>query len=443
MGDIIKVIGDWVWGPWMLIALFGTHVFLTFRLKGIQRYVIKGIRYTFHKPKNPGDISPFSSLMTALAATIGTGNLVGVATAVAAGGPGAVLWMWLTGVFGIATKYAEAFLAVKYRVQTPTGFQGGPMVVLERRLGKKGLAILFAVMTVVASFGIGNMVQSNSVAHMAQESFGIMPWMTGAFLAGVTGLVLIGGLKSIARICNTLVPTMAILYVLSCMVLLVLGWATLWDSLVLIVTSAFTGHAVVGGFLGAGLREAIRFGVARGLFSNESGMGSAPIVAAAARTPSPFHQALVSATGTFWDTVVICLMTGLVIVNSGLWTSGASGAALTSSVFQNFPIVGASVLTVALLLFVFSTILGWSYYGEQALSYLTKGRGVMAYRLVYSAMVFVGAVTALETVWGFADIANAFMVIPNLICIWLLSSELAKDTDAAISHLEDERRAVL
>jgi len=434
MGDIIKTIGDWVWGPWMLIALFGTHVFLTFKLRGIQRHVIKGIKYTFQKPKNPGDISPFSSLMTAMAATVGTGNLVGVATAIAAGGPGAVLWMWLTGVFGIATKYAESFLAVKYRIETPTGFQGGAMVVLERRLGKKGLAVLFAVMTVFASFGIGNMVQSNSVAHMAQESFGILPWVTGGALALVTGLVLIGGIKSIARICNTLVPSMAIFYVFSCVVLLVLGWSTLWDSVVLIVTSAFTGHAIVGGFLGAGLREAIRFGVSRGLFSNESGMGSAPIVAAAARTPSPFHQAMVSATGTFWDTVVICLMTGLVIVNSGLWKTGASGAALTSAVFQDFPILGPSVLTIALLLFVFSTILGWSYYGEQALSYLTGGRGVVAYRVIYSAMVFVGAVTALETVWSFADIANALMVIPNLICIWLLSGELAKDTKEAVKN---------
>lgn len=426
----IHTVGDWVWGPWMLAALFGTHIFLTFRLGFIQKHVITGIRYTFQKTKGEGDISPFSSLMTALAATVGTGNLIGVATAIAAGGPGAVLWMWLTGVFGIATKYAEAYLAVKYRIKTPNGFQGGAMIVLEHRLGMKKIAILFALLTVCASFGIGNMVQANSLAQMAHASFGVMPWATGLVLMVLTGLALIGGIKSIAKTCNALVPSMAIFYVISCIILLVLGWHTLWDSILLILNSAFTGQAAIGGFLGAGLREAMRFGIARGLFSNESGMGSAPIVAAAAQSPSPRHQALVSATGTFWDTVVICLLTGLVVVNSGLWTTGLGGAALTTSVFQDFPLLGSSMLPITLFMFVFSTILGWSYYGEQALSYLTKGRGIHWYRLVYVAFVFIGSVTALDTVWVMADIANACMAIPNLLALWLLSGELARDTKA-------------
>ena len=433
LGEIIRVLSGWVWGPWMLIMLFGTHVFLTFRLNIVQSLIVfKGIPYTFRRTSGEGEISPFSSLMTSLAATVGTGNLVGVATAVAAGGPGAVLWMWLTGVFGMATKYAESYLSVKYRIKRPDGtFQGGAMMVLERRLGKKWLGVFFAVMTVVASFGIGNMVQSNSLSQMAKASFGVSPWVTGIGLAVFTGLVLLGGLKSIAKICNALVPSMAIFYVLSCFILLVLGWDTLGATIVLIVKSAFSGHAAVGGFTGAGLRQAIRFGVSRGLFSNESGMGSAPLVASAANAPSPYYQGLVSATGTFWDTVVICMLTGLVVVNSGQWLNGLAGAELTAAAFQNFPYLGSYMLTVALGAFVFSTILGWSYYGEQALSYLTNGRGIVAFRVAWVLLLVVGAVTSLTTVWAFADIANAMMVIPNLICIWLLSGELAADTKEA------------
>lgn len=433
MSELIQTISGWVWGPWMLIALFGTHVFLTFRLGLVQKLIIfKGIPFTFRRTKGKGEISPFSSLMTSLAATVGTGNLVGVATAIAAGGPGAVFWMWLTGVFGMATKYAESFLSVKYRVEREDGsFQGGAMVVLEHRLGKKGLAIFFALMTVFASFGIGNMVQSNSLAEMAKASFGLSPWVTGIVLAILTGGVLLGGIKSIAKACNALVPSMAIFYVLSCLVLLVIGYDTVWASTKLIFTSAFTGHAVVGGFLGAGLKEAIRYGVSRGLFSNESGMGSAPIVASAANAPSPYYQGLVSATGTFWDTVVICLITGVVIINSGQWTTGMAGAELTSAAFRDFPLLGPYVLTIALALFVFSTILGWYYYGEQALIYLTKGKGVMGFRVAWIVLLVVGATTSLSTVWSFADIANALMVIPNLLCIWMLSSELAKDTKEA------------
>lgn len=433
MSELIQKISGLMWGPWLLILLFGTHIFLTFKLRLVQRLIVfKGIPFTFKRTKGKGEISPFSSLMTSLAATVGTGNLVGVSAAVAAGGPGAVLWMWLTGVFGMATKYAESFLSVKYRVERKDGsFQGGAMVVLEHRLGKKGLAIFFALMTVLASFGIGNMVQSNSLAEMANASFGISPWVTGIVLMILTGLVLLGGIRSIAGACDAIVPSMAIFYVLSCIVLLVLGRSTLLDSALLILKSAFSGHAVVGGFAGAGIREAIRFGVSRGLFSNESGMGSAPIVASAANAPSPYYQGLVSATGTFWDTVVICLMTGLVIVNSGQWVSGAAGAELTAMAFEGFPVLGASMLTIALAMFVFSTILGWYYYGEQALIYLTNGKGVQLFRVSWIILLLVGAVNSLNTVWAFADIANVLMVIPNLISIWLLSGELAKDTQEA------------
>lgn len=433
MSELIQIISGWVWGPWMLIALFGTHLFLTFRLGLIQKFIIlKGIPFTFRRAKGKGEISPFSSLMTSLAATVGTGNLVGVAAAIASGGPGAVFWMWLTGVFGMATKYAESFLSVKYRVERPDGsFQGGAMVVLEHRLGKKGLAVFFALMTVIASFGIGNMVQSNSIAEMAKASFGLSPWITGIVLAILTGGVLLGGIKSIAKACNAVVPSMAIFYVVSCVILLIIGRETVWDSVMLIITSAFSGHALVGGFLGAGIREAIRYGVSRGLFSNESGMGSAPIVASAANAPSAYYQGLVSATATFWDTVVICLLTGVVIVNSGQWTTGMVGAELTSAAFRDFPILGPYVLTIALALFVFSTILGWYYYGEQALIYLTKGKGVMSFRIAWIVLLVVGATTSLSTVWSFADIANALMVLPNLLCIWMLSSELAKDTKEA------------
>jgi alanine or glycine:cation symporter, AGCS family len=438
MAEWISIISGWVWGPWMLIALFGTHIFLTFRLGLVQKLILfKGIPYTFRKTKGDGEISPFSSLMASLAATVGTGNLVGVATAIAAGGPGAVIWMWLTGVFGMATKYAECFLAVKYRKQLPDGsFQGGAMTILEHRLGKKWLGMFFALMTVFASFGIGNMVQSNSLAEMAKASFGISPLVTGLTLAVLTGLVLLGGLKSIAKVCSTLVPSMAIFYVVSSIILLIIGRDTLGASVVLMFKSAFTGHAAVGGFLGAGISQAIRMGVARGLFSNESGMGSAPILAAPSNAPSPYYQGLVSATATFWDTVVICFITGLVIVNSGMWTQGLVGAELTAAAFESFPFIGSYMLTVALGLFVFSTILGWYYYGEQALIYLTKGKGVSLFRAAYIVLLVVGAVTSLKTVWSFADIANAFMVLPNLICIWYLTSELAADTKAAAAEAE-------
>jgi AGCS family alanine or glycine:cation symporter len=440
--NILSQISDIVWGVPMLVLLFGTHIFLTFRLKFIQKYIFKAIKLSFErKREGAGDISHFGALTTAVAATIGTGNIVGVATAVAAGGPGAVLWMWLTGVFGIATKYAEALLSVKYRITTKDGLiAGGPMYVLESGLNQKWLGIIFAAFTAVTAFGIGNMVQSNSISSMVKETFNVQPEITGIILAVLTGIVIIGGIKSIAKVCERLVPFMAVFYVAGCMVLLVIGYSTLIDTIVLIFNSAFTGQAMVGGFLGAGVKEAIRYGIARGLFSNESGLGSAPIVAAAAQTKNPVRQALVSSTGTFWDTVVVCAFTGLVIVNSGDWMQGLKGAALTKAAFTDIPYIGPIVLTVGLLTFVFSTILGWSYYGEKAAEYLFGGKVIKPYRWLWVIFVFVGSVLSLHSVWTFADITNALMAIPNLISLIFLNRILFKETKKYLweGRLEEE-----
>jgi alanine or glycine:cation symporter, AGCS family len=427
---LLAPVSDWVWGLPLLVALLGTHVFLTFRLKVIQRWLPMAIKLSFKRTaEGTGDISHFGALTTALAATIGTGNIVGVATAIAAGGPGAVLWIWLTGVFGIATKYAEAVLSVKYRITTPQGLMaGGPMYVLERGLGARWLGLVFAALTAVAAFGIGCMVQANSISSLVNETFGISPWWTGGVMTILTGVVILGGIKSIARVCEALVPFMAVFYVLGCAIILAMNLRGIPGTVGLILSSAFTGHAAVGGFLGAGAREAIRYGIARGLFSNESGLGSAPIVAAAAQTTNPVRQALVSSTGTFWDTVVVCAMTGLVLVNSGEWANGLDGAALTKAAFADIPVVGPIALTVGLLTFVFSTILGWSYYGEKAAEYLLGARAIQPYRWLWVVAVMVGSVVTLKAVWSFADIANGLMAVPNLISLIALNGVIAAET---------------
>ena len=427
---VIQTISDFMWGPPLLILLFGTHVFLTFRLRFIQRYLGKAIRLSLErKREGTGDISHFGALTTALAATIGTGNIVGVATAVAAGGPGAVLWMWLTGVFGIATKYSEALLSIKYRITTASGaMAGGPMYVLERGMKQRWLGVLFAAFTAISAFGIGNMVQANSIAAMVDETFHISPWISGALMTILTAIVILGGIKSIANVCERLVPFMAIFYVAGCALLLVINYSSVPATIELIVGSAFTGQAAVGGFLGASMKEAIRYGLARGLFSNESGLGSAPIVAAAAQTKNPVRQALVSSTGTFWDTVVVCAMTGLVLVNSGEWLNGLSGASLTKAAFSDIPVVGPIVLTTGLLTFVFSTILGWSYYGEKAAEYLLGPRIVTPYRWLWVAAVMLGSILSLPIVWSLADTTNALMAIPNLISLLAMSGILVSET---------------
>jgi AGCS family alanine or glycine:cation symporter len=428
--NILTQISDLLWGYPLIILLFGTHLFLTFRLRFIQRFIGKAIKISLRRDKEgKGDISQFGALTTALAATIGTGNIVGVSTAVAAGGPGAVLWMWLSGVFGIATKYSEALLSVKYRVKMPDGsMAGGPMYVLEHGLKKKWLAVLFAAFTSVTAFGIGNMVQANSISVLVNESFQIPMWVTGLVLTILTAVVILGGIKSIARVCEGLVPFMAITYVLGCLIILGMNLQGIPDTVATIFNSAFTGQAAIGGFLGAGMKEAIRFGIARGLFSNESGLGSAPIVAAAAQTKNPVRQALVSSTGTFWDTVVVCAMTGLVVVNSGEWMKGLSGAALTKQAFGDFHIIGPIVLILGLLTFVFSTILGWSYYGEKAAEYLFGNKVVKPYRYLWVMFVMIGSVLSLNVVWTFADITNALMALPNLVSLIFLSGIIISET---------------
>ena len=428
--QLLDRVAGWLWGPPTLIALVGVHVYLTIRLRFIQRYTGKAIRLSLERgSEGEGDVSQFAALATALAATIGTGNIVGVATAVAAGGPGAVFWMWLTGVFGIATKYAEALLAVKYRTVNAEGqIAGGAMYVLERGMKNRALAVAYAVFTAICALGIGNAVQANSVATMANETLSIPPWITGALLTLLTALVILGGIRSIARVCEYLVPFMAIFFTVGCFVVLAMEADTVPATFKLILTSAFTGQAAVGGFMGAGMREAMRFGMARGLFSNESGLGSAGIVAAAAQTKNAVRQALVSSTGTFWDTVVMCAITGVVIVNSGEWTRGLDGAALSSAAFNDIPVVGPVVLTVGLLTFVFATLIGWSYYGEKACEYLFGTPSVRLYRWAWVVMVMVGSLLPLPLVWSAADITNALMAVPNLISLIALTHVVVEET---------------
>lgn len=429
--SFISNLDNFVWGYPMIILLLGTHILLTVRLRFIQRYIIRAIKLSLERRKEGvGDISHFGALTTALAATIGTGNIVGVATAIASGGPGAVLWMWLTGVFGVATKYAEALLSVKYRIKTESGLiAGGPMYVLERGMKQRWLGLLFAFFAAITAFGIGNTVQANSISTMMRETFGLESWLTGIILAVLTAVVILGGIKSIAKWCEKLVPFMAIFYVAGCMILIIKNISSIPYSIKLIVSSAFTGHAaIVGGFMGAGVKEAIRFGIARGLFSNESGLGSAPIVAAAAQTKNAVRQALVSSTGTFWDTVIVCAVTGITLVNSFEWMKGYDGAMLTQAAFAQIHTLGPMLLAIALFIFVLSTIIGWSYYGEKAIEYLIGVSAIKIYRWIWVVMVFIGSVITVKTVWAFADIANACMAIPNLVSLIVLNRVIVDET---------------
>lgn len=431
--NILTQASDWLWGYPMIILLFGTHLFLTFRLKVPQRKLFTAIRLSVTRDKgSKGDVSQFGALATALAATIGTGNVIGVATAIALGGPGAVLWCWLMGVFGMATKYAEGLLAIKYRVRTSNGkMLGGPMYALERGLKMKWLAVLFALFTAIAAFGIGNTVQSNAIASLMNHDYNVSPYIIGAVVTVLTAAVVLGGVKSISRVCGALVPFMALFYVLGCIYILMVNHEFVWAAVKLICVSAFKPAAAGGGFAGATLMMTMRMGMARGLFSNEAGLGSAPIVAAAAQTRNPVRQALVSSTGTFWDTVVVCAMTGLVIVSSILAypdITYSDGAALTSAAFGKIPLVGKPLLTFAMVTFTFSTILGWCYYGEKGMEYLGGKISILPYRVVYIVMVFVGAVVNLSLVWKFADCMNALMAIPNLVALLLLSGVVAKET---------------
>lgn len=433
INEFFSVTSSLLWGWPMIILLLGTHLFLTIRLHFPQRHILKAIRLSVQRdPDATGDVSQFSSLATALAATIGTGNIIGVATAIALGGPGAVLWCWLTGVFGIATKYAEGLLAIKYREKKPDGkVIGGPMFALEKGLGWRWAAILFAIFTALASFGIGNTVQANAIATLVYETYDISPYITGTVICLLTGAVILGGVKSIARVCATLVPLMALFYILGCIYIIGVNIDYAWPAIKLIVTSAFSPQAAGGGFVGTTVMMAARYGIARGLFSNESGLGSAPIVAAAAQTRNPVRQALVSSTGTFWDTVVICAMTGIVIVSSVLAYPDITfdnGAVLTKMAFSKIPIIGTPLLTFGLLTFAFSTILGWCYYGERAVEYLKGRRWMLAYRMIFIVAVFIGSVMQLGVVWNMADCMNALMAIPNLLSLLALNGIIVHET---------------
>ena len=433
INEFFSVTSSLLWGWPMIILLLGTHLFLTIRLHFPQRHILKAIRLSVQRdPDATGDVSQFSSLATALAATIGTGNIIGVATAIALGGPGAVLWCWLTGVFGIATKYAEGLLAIKYREKKPDGkVIGGPMFALEKGLGWRWAAILFAIFTALASFGIGNTVQANAIATLAYETYDISPYITGTVICLLTGAVILGGVKSIARVCATLVPLMALFYILGCIYIIGVNIDYAWPAIKLIVTSAFSPQAAGGGFVGTTVMMAARYGIARGLFSNESGLGSAPIVAAAAQTRNPVRQALVSSTGTFWDTVVICAMTGIVIVSSVLAYPDITfdnGAVLTKMAFSKIPIIGTPLLTFGLLTFAFSTILGWCYYGERAVEYLKGRRWMLVYRMIFIVAVFIGSVMQLGVVWNMADCMNSLMAIPNLLSLLALNGIIVHET---------------
>lgn len=433
LNNYFSDISTFLWGWPMMILLLGTHLFLTIRLKFPQRKIFTAIKLSVTRdPGATGDVSQFGSLATALAATIGTGNIIGVATAVSLGGPGAVLWCWLTGVFGIATKYSEGLLAIKYRVKTNDGrMLGGPMYALERGLGWKWLAILFAAFTALASFGIGSTVQANAMSVMTFESYGVPQWVTGLVVCGLLSAVVFGGVKSIARVCGFLVPFMALFYVIGCIVILFINSSFVLPAIKLIIQSAFSPEAAGGGFVGSGVMLAARYGIARGLFSNESGLGSAPIVAAAAQTRNPVRQALVSSSGTFWDTVVICAMTGLVIVSSILAYPDIDythGATLTKMAFSKIPYLGTPMLAFGVLTFAFSTAVGWCYYGEKAVEYLSGKKLMLTYRIIYILSVFFGSIINLTLVWNIADCMNALMAIPNLLSLLFLSGVLVSET---------------
>jgi len=428
---MVSTLSGWAWGPPVLLLLVGTGLYLTIILRGMQfRALPHALRLIWHKEHaGDGDISHFAALMTALAATVGIGNIVGVATAITLGGPGAVFWMWMTGLVGMATKYAEAVLAVKYREKGPHGMRGGPMYYLSKGANLPVLGWLFALFTALATFGIGNMTQANAVATIFKATFGVEPWVTGLALMLLTGLVILGGIKSIAKATSLLVPFMIVCYLIGGLLVLALQLDKIPHALGLIFQHAFSPAAAGGGFAGATIAAAMRFGVARGVFSNESGMGSAPIAAAAARTTDPVKQALVSMTQTFIDTLVVCSMTALVILTGTGWLEGVPAGQLTSASFG--AVLGQpGVLLVALAtaLFAGSTLIGWNYYGEKAIEYLLGSGAIKPYRVVFVCMVLVGAMMQLEFVWNFSDLMNGMMIIPNTIGLLLLSKVIKEET---------------
>lgn len=437
---IVSTLSGLVWGAPMLILLVGTGIYLTIILKGMQFWALPhALKLIFHKESDgEGEISHFAALMTALAATVGIGNIVGVATAITLGGPGAVFWMWVTGLVGMATKYSEAVLAVKYRQKGHHhGYKGGPMYYLTYGLNMPRLGMAFAVFTALAAFGIGNMTQANAVAQILNSEMAVPTWVTGVVLLTLTAVVILGGIKSIGNFTSFLVPFMILIYVSVSLVILALNIDKLGDAFGLIFHHAFSPIAAGGGFVGATMAAAIRYGVARGVFSNESGLGSAPIAAAAAKTNDPVRQALVSMTQTFIDTLVVCTMTALIILISPFWQQGVSPSALTMQSFQLYlGSFGGFVVILSTVLFAYSTILGWSYYGEKAFEYIFGERFIRLYRVLFIAGVMVGSMLKLEFVWNFSDLMNGMMAIPNLIALLLLSKVISSESKRYFESLK-------
>lgn len=445
LDGIVGRIGAFAWGPPMLILLVGTGFWLTFSLRGLQFTKLGHALYlALIKRKEdsdePGDISHFQALMTALSATVGTGNIAGVATAIAIGGPGALFWMWITGLVGMATKYAEAVLAVKYRIVDENGeMSGGPMYYISKGLNMPWLGVVFAVFASIAAFGIGNMVQSNSVADAVEATFNVPKWITGVTLMVCTSAVILGGIKSIGKVTGFLVPIMIVFYMLGSGYIILSNITEVPAALVFIVKQAFNPTAAVGGFAGSTIMLAIRMGVARGVFSNESGLGSAPIAAAAAQTKSPITQALVSMTQTFIDTLIVCTMTGLVLILTGVWSNGQTGAELTTTAFAAGMPGGAYIVTIGIMLFAYSTILGWCYYGEKSIEFLFGIKSVLPYRLVFICFVGVGAVAKLSLVWNISDTLNGLMAIPNLIGLIFLTPVVVSETKNYFSSKKESK----
>ncbi|MDG3142518.1 sodium:alanine symporter family protein [Streptococcus suis] len=435
MYDLLSSIDGYVWGPPLLILLVGTGIFLTVRLGLLQIFKLPtAIKLIFaDDTSGDGDISSFAALATALAATVGTGNIVGVATAIKLGGPGALFWMWVAAFFGMATKYAEGLLAIKYRVTDEYGEKaGGPMYYITNGLGQqwKWLAILFSIFgAMVALFGSGTFTQVNSIADSLNNTLGLSPKLISPVLAVLVAIIIFGGIQSISKVAEKLVPFMAGIYILAAIVVIIFHADNLIPSLLLILKSAFTGQAALGGFSGAGFMLAIQSGIARGVFSNESGLGSAPIAAAAARTNEPVEQGLISMTGTFIDTIIICTLTGLAIIITNGWSTNLNGAPLTQFAFaQVFGNVGEIALALSLVLFAFTTILGWSYYGERCFEFLFGSQSIIIYRIMYVIMIAIGGYISLETIWVLADIVNGLMAFPNLIALLGLSPIIIKET---------------
>ncbi len=434
MIDLLEKINNFLWGIPLPTLLFGTHIYFTFHLKGVQKHIRKAIKLsvTSEKGNAEGDLSSFASLSALLAATIGTGNIVGISTAVALGGPGAIFWCWLTGVLGMATTYAECFLGFLYRKKTTDGtYLGGPMYALEYGLNKKWLAVLFCIFTLLASYGVGCSTQARAVTETINTLWGLPEYLVGMVVAVVVGLVIVGGINSIGKICSKLVPAMGFLYVFSCIIILVMNARYIFPAIGIILEAAFVPTklpaAVAGGFIGSSLKSAARYGIARGLFTNEAGLGSAAIAAAGAKASHPSRQALVSMSATFWDTVVMCAITGLVIVTNLLKNpssvEGYSFTEFTTAAFRSIP-YGNILLGISLIAFAIATLIGWSYFGEKAVEYLFGKSGINTYRICYIVMIFVGSILSLKLVWEMTDLVNAFMAVPNLLCLFLLRKQI-------------------